>query len=269
MIKDTLKNAIRSLSNKHGIKEKELRIKISKPKGSLRYEIMKNSEVLEETNVATALNLNTVVAFMVGNRLNAIVDSIAKGGGEINPYLFSIDPRCNSETLIYLHDSAFLKSSIDSVIASSESSFLPIWYSKKFIWDDVFDPINQSIRISMLFYSDDLSTSITLNELLLYFKKNPKLQFVVTFSGMSIFHHSFVQFIKKYTNFFLITHLFTCRKNRCLFERILSCIYFWIYRNSYPSSVCGDINEHPLCFRNTNIYINNYHNAFIKVWQGR
>ena len=198
-----------------------------------------------------------------------VVDSIAKGGGEINPYLFSIDPRCNSETLIYLHDSAFLKSSIDSVIASSESSFLPIWYSKKFIWDDVFDPINQSIRISMLFYSDDLSTSITLNELLLYFKKNPKLQFVVTFSGMSIFHHSFVQFIKKYTNFFLITHLFTCRKNRCLFERILSCIYFWIYRNSYPSSVCGDINEHPLCFRNTNIYINNYHNAFIKVWQGR
>jgi UDP-N-acetylglucosamine 2-epimerase len=198
-----------------------------------------------------------------------VLDSIAKGGGEINPYLFSIDPRCKHETLIYLHDSAFLKSSIDSFISSSKQSFIPIWYSKKFIWDDVFDPINQPIRNSMLFYSDDLSHKITLNDLLLYFRANPKLQFVVTFSGMSIFHSSFVQFIKKYTNFFSITHLFTCRKNRCLFERILSCIYFWIYRSSYPSSICGDINDHPMCFRNSNIYIDNYHNVFLKVWQGR
>ena len=41
-----------------------------------------------------------------------VIESIAKGGGEINPYLFSIDPRCKHETLVYLHDSAFLKSSI-------------------------------------------------------------------------------------------------------------------------------------------------------------
>jgi UDP-N-acetylglucosamine 2-epimerase len=198
-----------------------------------------------------------------------VIDSIAKGGGEINPYLFSIDPRCKHETLVYLHDSAFLKSSIDSFISSSKQSFLPIWYSKKFIWDDVFDPINQSIRNSMIFYSDDLANSVTLNDILLYFKANPKLQFVVTFSGMSIFHRSFVQFIKKYTNFFSIIHLFTCRKNRCLFERILSCIYFWIYRGSYTSSICGDINDHPMSFRNSNVYIDNYHNAFLKVWQGR
>ena len=198
-----------------------------------------------------------------------VIDSIAKGGGEINPYLFSIDPRCKHETLVYLHDSAFLKSSIESFINSSKHCFLPIWYSKKFIWDDVFDPINQPIRSSMLFYSDDLSTPITLNDLLVYFRTNPKLQFVVTFSGMSIFHRSFVQFIKKYTNLFSITHLFTCRKNRCLFERILSCIYFWIYRSSYLSSICGDINDHPVCFRNSNVYIDNYHNAFLKVWQGR
>jgi hypothetical protein len=106
MIKDTLKNAIRSLSDKHGIKEKELRIKISKPKGSLRYEIMKNSEVLEETNVATALNLNTVVAFMVGNRLNAIVDSIAKEFSvpeqTVNVRIYTKTD--DSEPLLYLFD---------------------------------------------------------------------------------------------------------------------------------------------------------------------
>jgi hypothetical protein len=198
-----------------------------------------------------------------------IIDSIAKSGGEINPYLFSLDPRCKHETLIYLHDSAFIKAPIDQFILKSNQCFLPIWYSKKFIWDDVFDPINQLIRTSMLFYFDDLTTTITLHDLLLFFKSNPKLNFSVTFSGMSIFHRSFVQFIKKYTNFFSIKHLFTTRKNRCLFERILSCIYFWMYRTCYISSICGDINDHPMCFKNANVYINNYHNTFVKVWQGR
>ena len=220
--------------------------------------------LIDDQSIYPLKDISEIISFRI-----TVIDSIAKGGGEINPYLFSNDPRCKHETLIYLHDSAFLKSSIDSFVSSSNQSFIPIWYSKKFIWDDVFDPINQPIRNSMLFYFDDLTTTITLNDLLLYFRATPKLHFVVTFSGMSIFHRSFVQFIKKYTNFFSITHLFTCRKNRCLFERILSCIYFWIYRNIYPSSVCGDINDHPMCFRNSNIHIDNYHNIFIKVWQGR
>ena len=198
-----------------------------------------------------------------------VIDSIAKSGGEINPYLFALDPRCKHETLVYLHDSAFIKAPIEPSIIACKQSFLPIWYSKKFIWDDVFDPINQPILTSLLFYFDDLTNTITLHNLLVFFKTNPKLNFFVTFSGMSIFHQSFVQFIKKYTNFFSITHLFTNRRNRCLFERILSCIYFWIYRTSYISSVCGDINAHPMCFKNSNVYISNYHNVFLKVWQGR
>ena len=36
-----------------------------------------------------------------------VIDSIAKSGGEINPYLFALDPRCKHETLVYLHDSAY------------------------------------------------------------------------------------------------------------------------------------------------------------------
>jgi len=104
MIKDTLKTAIRSLSNKHGINEKEIRIKISKPDSSLKYEIMKNSEVLEATNIATALNLNTVVAFMVGNRLNTIVDTIAKQNSIpeelVNVRIYTKTDDC--EPLLYL-----------------------------------------------------------------------------------------------------------------------------------------------------------------------
>jgi hypothetical protein len=104
MIKNTLQNAIKQLSAKHQIGEKEIRIKISKPNNELKYEIMKNSDVLEETNVATALNLNAVVAFMVGNRLNAIIDSIAKEykipENNINVRIYTKTDDC--EPLLYL-----------------------------------------------------------------------------------------------------------------------------------------------------------------------
>ena len=45
MIKDTLKSAISSLSNKHQIHTSELRIRISKKEDSLKYEIMKNKDI--------------------------------------------------------------------------------------------------------------------------------------------------------------------------------------------------------------------------------
>lgn len=106
MIKETLKNALRRLSEKHGVKETELRIKISKPEDSLKYEIMKNSEILEETNVATALNLNSVVAFMVGNRLKNIIDTIAKehsvAENRVNVRIYTKTEDC--EPLLYLFD---------------------------------------------------------------------------------------------------------------------------------------------------------------------
>lgn len=115
MIKDTLKNAIRSLSKKHSIGEKEVRIKISKPSDSLRYEIMKNSDVLEETNLATALNLNAITAFMVGNRLNTIVDSLSKEHGvpenRINVRIYTKTDDC--EPLLYLFDETAPKQALD------------------------------------------------------------------------------------------------------------------------------------------------------------
>jgi len=115
MIKDTLKSAIRSLSSKYGVGEKEVRLKISKPDGSLSYEIMKNSEILDKTNVATALNLNTVVAFMVGNRLNTIIDSLSKEYGvpesTINVRIYTKTDDC--EPLLYLFDGINAKSPLD------------------------------------------------------------------------------------------------------------------------------------------------------------
>ena len=104
MIKETLKNAIRSLSIKHKISEKELRIKISKPNDNLKYEIMKNSEILEQTNIATALNLNSIVAFMVGNKLNTIIDTISKKNSIpeplVNVRIYTKTDDC--EPLLYL-----------------------------------------------------------------------------------------------------------------------------------------------------------------------
>ena len=120
MIKDTLKNAIRSLSKKHEIGEKEVRIKIFKSldkKGNyfLDYQIMKNSEVLGATNLATALNLNPVVSFMVGNRLNTIVDSLSKEydvpDSSINVRIYTKTEDC--EPLLYLFDGVTPKVALD------------------------------------------------------------------------------------------------------------------------------------------------------------
>jgi UDP-N-acetylglucosamine 2-epimerase (non-hydrolysing) len=197
-----------------------------------------------------------------------VVDPIVKGGGEINPYLFSITSKCKHDTLVFVHDSCFIKKSIDSIISNTNTSFFPMWYSSKYTWDNVFDPINSPILESMKFYYDDLHNFITLNDLLLHIRKYYS-KFTVTFGGMAIFHKSFVEYIKKYTNFFSIAHMFNSRINRCLFERILSCIYIWIYRNIYSTSICGDINNHPMPFNNTKIFIDDYHSIFLKIWQGR
>jgi hypothetical protein len=115
MIKDTLKNAISLLSKKHNVNVVELRIKISKPENSLVYDIMKNKEVLEQTNIATALNLNSIVAFMVANRLSSIIDGLVVEHGieesKINVRIYTKTEDC--EPLIYLFDGKEPKCQLD------------------------------------------------------------------------------------------------------------------------------------------------------------
>ena len=198
-----------------------------------------------------------------------LICSIVNGSGEINPYVFALTPLCKHETLIYIHDTVFIKNYINTFIEKNNTCFLPIWRSNKYLWDDMFSPINKQILTSMLFYYNDLKRYITLGEFLLYLKKNKQYDFSVTFGGMSIFNKSFCEFIQKYTNLFSILHLFTTRLNRCLFERILTCIFIWMHKSMYSLTVCGDINNHPNTFLNTQPNITGYNNYFLKVWQGR
>jgi hypothetical protein len=193
-----------------------------------------------------------------------LLDSLVKNGGEINPYLFILDDRCKYDNLFYIHDSVFIKKTIDHFITDPKH-FIPIWYSSKYIWYDVFIPQNMDILNNMIFYGQ---RDIKLIDLL-HSIKTSKNNFLVTFGAMGFFNKKFVEFIRDNTNFFSIVDKFKNRNNRCLFERILSCVYIMLYKQIYNKSICGDINLHPASFINTDIYINNYENSFIKVWQGR
>jgi hypothetical protein len=196
-----------------------------------------------------------------------LLDSIVKNGGEINPYLFILDHKCKNNKLIYIHDSVLIKKELDFSILD-KCNFMPIWYSNKYIWNDIFIHENMEILKQMVFYNNH---NITLYNLLCSLQKSKQF-FLVTFGAMAYFDKKFVEFIKDNTNFFSIVEKFKTRNNRCLFERILSCVYMFMSGNMYSKSICGNIIDHPLSFKNTDIYVNNYNNYnnyFIKVWQGR
>jgi hypothetical protein len=61
---------------------------------------------LEQTNVASALNLTSIVAFMVSNRLNSIIDELVKEHkietNKINVRIYTKTEDC--EPLIYLFE---------------------------------------------------------------------------------------------------------------------------------------------------------------------
>ncbi len=192
-----------------------------------------------------------------------IIDSIVKNGGEINPFLFILDSRCKHDKLLYIHDSVMIKKRLDNIF-SSKADFIPIWYSNKYLWNDIFIPTNMDILNNMIFHKPNY---INLNNLLYSFRRSNN--FVVTFGAMGLFSKKFVEFIRDNTNFFSIVEKFKCRHNRCLFERILTCVYMIMNKQVYNNYICGDINNHPMAFKNTDIYISNYDNYFVKVWQGR
>jgi UDP-N-acetylglucosamine 2-epimerase (non-hydrolysing) len=236
-------------------------------------ECIRHIRVLYPLNTIYVINDNSTISIQKNEILLnynvEIIESLVRGGGELNPYLFSLDPRCKHKSIIYIHDTVFIKKSIDTFIEKN-TNFIPIWYSNKYVWDDVDNPINSSILSGMILYYDDLKNYISLGELLEYIKASNNFNFVVTFGAMSIFHKSFVDYIQKYTNLFSIKHLFTDRKNRCLFERILSVVYLWMNRKLYidRDSICGDINNHGDAFYNTKLYLDNDY-YFLKIWQGR
>jgi hypothetical protein len=196
----------------------------------------------------------------------SIHPTIAKHGGEINPYLFCLTPECKYEKLIYIHDSAFLKQNINHHIHTTEE-VLFLWYSRHCVLNDVFKPDNRDIYTKLEFYLG--SSKIDFSTFFHFLCKFvPNLN--VKFGGMSIFTRTFCEKIKIVSNLFDVAHLFKSRLNRCFFERILSVLYIAIYGREMPydNSVCGYIHSPPAWFVNKNMHALSSQ-PFTKVWQGR
>ena len=229
------------------------------------------------------INDNSNKEYNINEELNKfshieIISSIANKGGEINPYLFILDSRCKHDKLIYIHDTVFLKSNIDDYI-NTKNEILFFWYSIFCKFNDTINKIdNKDIYDNLYLYFGN--SKIKISDYLLIIKDY--FSFDVKFGSMSIFTKRFMEKVNLVTNFLECSHYFTKRIHRCFFERILSIFYIFIYNQDYPLSkfICGDINQHPDPFTNTNsnlqIFIKKKktitkitYGPLVKVWQGR
>jgi hypothetical protein len=195
-----------------------------------------------------------------------IIPALSSRGGEINPYLFILDPRCKHDKLVFIHDSVFIKRNIDIFInRNNEINFM--WYALTAINNDIFHEENKQILNKFYIYCSN--GKISIGNFIKILKSQNKF-FYVKFGCMSVFTKKFMEKVDLVTNFREISHLFNKRINRCCFERILSILYVYIYGRDYnPSlSLCGDIFKHPKTFCNKDINIQSPL-PLVKVWQGR
>jgi hypothetical protein len=213
------------------------------------------------------INDNSRVDISVINGVNIqIIPSLSSGGGEINPYLFILDPRCRHDKLIFIHDSVFIKSRIDQFTnRTNEIDF--IWYALTHIESEMFNVENNEILDKFYIYC--CNGKISIRNFIQLLKTHNKF-FYVKFGSMSVFTKTFMEKVDLVTNFREVAHLFKNRMNRCLFERILSIVYLYIYGGDYNfnMSLCGDIFKHPKPFANRDINIR-VPSPMVKVWQGR
>ena len=213
------------------------------------------------------INDNSVLNITVINQAGVeIIPSLSPGGGEINPYLFILDPRCKHEKLIFIHDSVFIKRKIDGFInRTNEINF--IWYALSAINNDTFNVENNELLDKFYFYCSN--GKISARNFIHILKAQRKLYYV-KFGSMSVFTKRFMEKVDLVTNFREVAHLFKLRVNRCFFERLLSVIYLYIYGDDYNFKLClcGDIFKHPKPFTNNNINIPSPL-PLVKVWQGR
>jgi hypothetical protein len=195
-----------------------------------------------------------------------IIPSLSHRSGELNPYLFILDPRCKHDKLVYIHDTVFIKRNIDSFInRQTEIDFL--WYTTTAISNDTFRTDNTQILNNLFLYFGNSKMSIY------NFIKMVKIvgiPYTVKFGCMSVFTKRFMEKIDTFTNLRDVSKLFNCRRHRCFFERLLSILHIFIYGKDYGinNSLCGNIYTHPRPFSNTNINIPCLM-PLVKVWQGR
>jgi hypothetical protein len=213
------------------------------------------------------INDNSVLAITEINGPNIeIIQALSNRGGEINPYLFILDPRCKHDKLVFIHDSVFIKRNIDIFInRNNEINFM--WYALTAINNDIFHVENKEILDNFYIYCSN--GKIKISTFIKILRSQNKF-FYVKFGCMSVFTKRFMEKVDLVTNFRQISHLFNKRVNRCLFERILSILYVYIYGQEYNHrlSLCGDIFNHPITFHNIDINIQSKA-PLVKVWQGR
>jgi hypothetical protein len=195
-----------------------------------------------------------------------IIPSLSPGGGEINPYLFILDPRCKHDKLVYIHDSVFIKYRIDNFInRPNEINFL--WYALINTDNDTFTKENNEILNRLYVYCGN--GKISIGNFIKMLKMKNKFYYV-KFGSMSVFTKRFMEKVDLVTNFRQVSHLFNKRIHRCFFERLLSILYVYIYGADYnfKLSLCGDIFKFPNRFANKDINIRTPL-PLVKVWQGR
>ncbi len=195
-----------------------------------------------------------------------IIPALSIRGGEINPYLFILDPRCRHDKLVYIHDSVFIKRKIDHFIERrNEINFL--WYALTAIDNDTFHVENREILNSLYIYCGN--GKISIGNFIKILKAHNKFYYV-KFGSMSVFTKRFMEKVDLVTNFRQVADLFNKRVHRCFFERLLSILYVYIYGDDYNFriSLCGNIFNFPASFVNNNINVKT-NLPLVKVWQGR
>jgi hypothetical protein len=198
-----------------------------------------------------------------------VVPSLVVGGGEINPYLFMWDPRCLHDKLVYIHDTVFLKRNIDAfLVRANDIDFM--WYCDSAQYADTFVPENAAILAQLHFYCSNMKVSLGT---LIHLIKANRVRFTVKFGAMAVFTRQFMDKVDTVTNLKSVSHLFSKRIHRCLFERILSYLVLFIHGHDTPprDALCGHILHHPRANRNTSIHLppSSYKQPLVKVWQGR
>lgn len=182
--------------------------------------------------------------------------------GEINAYTWACENKDLYEIFYYIHDSAFLINRISLDI--NLINYRPLWYSSANIHEDTVSPeINTIIH------------KFTINKKEIHHHAH-RMQLgygSIVFGGMAMFNKVFLDFLVENTNLLSIAHLFSSRKLRCFFERLLYIILseFYDITNYNAYSICGDIRKHDdvfssSVFLNSSISKNPY---VVKIWQGR
>jgi hypothetical protein len=191
-----------------------------------------------------------------------ILDTKHHRCGEVNAYIWACENKHLYKKFFYIHDSAFLVSRINIDIESIH--YRPLWYSSSHIHEDTSSPEISNIIHNFKINNKDIH--VRAHRMQLGYGS-------IVFGGMAVFDRTFLDFLSEKTNLHAIAHLFTMRKLRCFFERLLYIILseFYDITNYTSYSICGDILNHEqvFCsstFLNSTISRNPY---VVKIWQGR